>query len=801
MFKNYFKTAWRNLLKDKQFSLLNLLGLSTGLACVLLIYLWVSDELSVDKFNANDSRLYQVIKTAPGADGSISTYLTTPGLLGQSMQNELPEVRYATVVRAEEFDERAGIISINDKRFKANFEFIDQNFFKVFSYTIIDGNANEFASNKYGVLLSDKMALKLFSTTQNLTGKTIGWNSGEFTGSYIVSGVFKSPPANATDQFDLMFNYKMYQSKESQDLANWGSNNQYTYLLLKKGTDVDAFNKKIKDFTKEKIKQFYPGDKGLLHWEGDIFVQKYSDGYLHGNYVNGKISGGRIEYVKLFSVIAIFILVIACINFMNLSTAKASRRMKEVGIKKVVGASKGSLILQYIGESILMAFASLMIALLLVELLLPAFRGITGKDITLQLNANLILSVIAITIITGLIAGSYPALYLSHFKPVSILKGKLIASSGESFIRKGLVVFQFTISVVLIVSVLVVYQQMKLIQTTNLGFNKSNVIRFSNDGNLKNNISPFLAEVKTLPGVMNATTESGDFFGQASHGGSGIDWDGKDPNLGIEYYGNDVGDDFFETMDLHIAEGRSFSKAFADSSSVIFNEAAIKAMGLKNPVGKTVSLWGEKKQIVGIVKDYHFKSLYDKITPSFLVYNPNADYTLVRIKAGNEKQDITGIKNLFAKFNNGLEFNYSFLDDDYNKLYASEQRVSTLSKYFAGIAILISCLGLFGLAAFTAQKRQKEIGIRKVVGASVTNVVTMLSKDFLVLVSISLLIAIPLSWWLMNSWLQGFAYRIHISPLVFLMAGFSVALITLITISFQSIKAAVANPVKSLRTE
>jgi ABC-type antimicrobial peptide transport system permease subunit len=801
MFKNYLKIAWRNLIKDRQFSLLNLLGLSTGLACALLIYLWVSDELSVDKFNANDSQLYQVMKTAPDADGGISTYPSTPGLLGQSMQNELPEVQYATVVRPEEFDESAGIISIDNKRFKAGSEYVDENFFKVFSYIILDGNATGFASDLYGVLLSDKMALKLFGTTQNVTGKTVEWNRGAFTGSYVVSGVFQSPPSNATDQSDLLFNYKLYASKEAKDLAFWGSNNQYTYLLLKKGTDVTAFNKKIKDFTKEKIKQFYPDDKGLLHWEGDIFVQKYSERYLHNNYVNGTVSGGRIEYVKLFSIIAIFILVIACINFMNLSTAKASRRMKEVGIKKVVGASKGSLILQYIGESIAMAFASLAIALLLVELLLPAFREITGKDLRLQLNANLVVSAVFITIITGLIAGSYPALYLSNFRPVSILKGRFVTSSGESRIRKGLVVFQFTISVVLIVSVLVIYQQMKLIQTTNLGFNKSNVIRFSNDGNLKNNVTPFLAEIKKLPGVMNATTENGDFFGQASHGGSGIDWDGKDPNLGIEYYGNDVGDNFFETMDLHIVEGRPFSRAFSDSSSVIFNEAAIKAMGLKNPIDKTVSLWGEKKQIVGVVKDYHFKSLYDRISPSFLVYNPNSGNTLVKIKAGMEPQTIAAIKNLFTKFSNGLDFNYSFLDDDYNRLYASEQRVAVLSKYFAGIAILISCLGLFGLAAFTAQKRQKEIGIRKVIGASVANVVAMLSKDFLILVSISLFIAVPLSWWLMNHWLQSFAYRINISPLVFLLTALSVVLITLFTISFQSIKAAMANPVKSLRAE
>lgn len=801
MVKNYFKTAWRNLIKDKQFSFLNLLGLSTGLACVLLIFLWVNDELSVDKFNVNDNDLYQVMKTSPNADGTVTTYPSTQGLLGQSMQNELSEVQYATVVRAETSDEASGIISTSNKRFKASSEFVDQNFFKVFSYRIIDGNINGFASNKYGVLLSDKMALRLFKTTQNITGKTIEWSRGEFTGSYIVSGVFQSPPENATDQFDLIFNYQMLlQSKEAKYIADWGSNSEHTYLLLKKGTDVNAFNKKIKDFTKEKIKQFYPGDKGMLHWEGDIFVQKYSDRYLHGNYINGKISGGRIEYVKLFSIIAIFILVIACINFMNLSTAKASRRMKEVGIKKVVGASKGSLILQYIGESILMAFASLIIALLLVELLLPAFREITGKDISLHFNINLIGAAISIALITGLIAGSYPAFYLSGFKPVSILKGKLITSSGESWIRKGLVVFQFTISVGLIVSVLVVYQQMKLIQTTNLGYNKDNILTFSNDGDIKNNLTPFFTEIKKLPGVINVTSESGDFFGRANHSGSGIDWEGKDPNLGIEYYGTKVSANFFETMNLPIVDGREF-RGDADTSSVIFNQSAIAAMGLKNPVGKMVSLWGHRKQIVGVVKDYHFKSLYEKVGPSFIEYQPNNETTLVKITAGNEKQTLAGIKNLFSKFNNGLEFNYSFLDDDYNKLYASEHRVAVLSKYFAVIAILISCLGLFGLAAFTAQKRQKEIGIRKVIGASVSSVVTMLSKDFLILVSISLLIAVPLSWWLMNNWLQSFAYRIKIMPWIFVIAGFSVIVITLLTISFQSIKAAIANPVKSLRTE
>jgi len=802
MIKNYLKLAWRNLIKDRQFTFLNLLGLATGLACVLLIYLWVSDELSIDKFNTNDSRLYQVLKKNPDGNSAIDVGETTQGLLAQSMAKELPQVEFATCLRKERDQ---GILSFDDKRIKANPAFAGRDFFNVFSYQFISGDKHNALSDISGVLLSDKTALKLFNTT-NVVGKTIKWDfkdNVDFSDVYKIAGVFKAPPSNATDQFDVLFPFDLYANKMAGgmgDVTFWGSNMASTYVVLKPGTKVNAFNNKIKDFTKAKISALYAG-KGFEQYEGELFIQKYSDRYLYNNFVNGLQSGGRIEYVKLFSIIAIFILVIACINFMNLSTAKASRRMKEVGIKKVVGASRSSLVFQYIGESMLMAFTSLLIALLIVVLLFPPFKQVTGKEINLQLNTSLIISIISITFITGLIAGSYPALYLSGFKPVSILKGKLNTSSGESWIRKGLVVFQFTISVILIVSVLVVYKQMKLIQTTNLGYNKDNVIRFSNDGNLTNNLSAFITELKNIPGVINASDVDGDLTGHYSHAGGGISWEGKDPNLHIEYYGNAADDDYFETMSLQMSEGRAFSKNFTDSSSVIFNQSAIAAMGLKNPVGKTVSLWGEKKRIIGVVKDYHFQSLYNKIGPAFFTFSTVNPTTVAKIKTETEKQTIAGIEKLYNRYNSGLDFSYAFLDDDYNALYASEQRVALLSKYFAGIAILISCLGLFGLAAFTAQRRQKEIGIRKVIGASVSNVVSMLSKDFLVLVFIALLLAIPISWWAANEWLQSFAYRISVSPLVFVVTSVSVVLITLLTISFQTIKAAIATPVKSLRTE
>jgi len=803
MIKNYLKGAWRNLIKDRQFTLLNLIGLSSGLACALLIYLWVTDELSIDKFNDKDNQLYEVLKKGTDGTGSVQISKHTQGLLAQSMAEELPEVEYAVPVRK---DENNSILSFDDKHIKIKHEFAGKDFFNVFSYPLINGNTNK-VSGVSGVFLSDQLALKLFNTT-DVAGKIIRWDykdgDVDFSGIYEVSGVYKIPPPNATNQFDLLAPFDLYAKKHAGgmgDITFWGSNMASTFIILKKGTNVNAFNKKIKDFAIEKVKSLYPKED-LQKWEGTLFTRRYSDGYLYNNYVNGELSGGRIEYVKLFSIIAIFILVIACINFMNLSTAKASRRVKEVGIKKVVGASRRTLVLQYMGESMLMAFASLLVAIGFVALLLTPFKEITGKEFNLHFDTGFIFSVVAITFITGLIAGSYPALYLSGFKPIMVLKGKLNTSPGESWIRKGLVVFQFTISVMLIVSVLVVYRQMTLIQTTNLGYNKDNIIHFSNTGKLSDNLSPFISEVKNIPGVVFASGADGDFLGRAGHSGGGIDWEGRDPNLGLQYYGVGVDYDFMEMMGLQMADGRVFSRSYgSDSSSVIFNESAIAAMGLKNPVGKTVSLWGRKKQIIGVVKDYHFESLYKKVGPAFLECFQNNDNILVKIKAATEKETIAAIEKLYKGYNEGLPFEYKFLDDDYEALYSSEQRVAVLSRYFAGIAILISCLGLLGLAAFTAQRRQKEIGIRKVVGASAGNIATILSTDFLKLVVMALLIAVPSSWWAANQWLQSFAYRINIDAGIFLITAASVILITLLTISFQTIKAAIANPVKSLRTE
>ncbi len=797
----YLKIARRNLLKHRQFTLLNLLGLSTGLACALLIYLWVQDELSIDTFNKKDSQLYQVMKTSNNGDGSIETHETTPGLLAQSMANEIPEIEYAVpVVVMDSYGENKGIMKANDKVVKACAQFGGKDYFNVFSYRLLQGNKNSIMADPHGVILSDQLARKLFNTTNNLAGKTITWDQGDkLNGEYTITGVFEAPPTNASVQFDCIFSFDHYYNtfRDQYGLDKWYSNNPHTYVIVKNGTDVTQLNNKIKDFTKVKYKQAH-GEE-FLKYEGDIFLQRYATKHLYNHYENGVITGGRIEYVRLFSIIAVFIVLIACINFMNLATAKAAGRLKEVGIKKVTGASRRSLIAQYLGESILMSLFSVFIALVLIVLLLPSFNAITGKQLHLVITPRLLLAIAGITTLTGIVAGSYPALYLSGFNPVNILKGQLKTSAGELWVRKGLVVFQFALSAIFIISVLVVYKQMQLIQTQNLGYNKNNIIRFANEGNLRKGLTPFLTEVKRLPGVVNASSMSGDFTGNHS-GGGGINWEGKQKR--IEFAGVDAEYDLFETMGLQMVQGRTFSRQFsADSNAVIFNEAAIAAMGLANPVGKTVIMWGKKKQIVGVVKNFHFESLYSQVTPFFIRCGHNNENVIVKIKAGQERATIAQLKELYTRFNQGLDLEYAFLDEDYRKLYAAEERVAVLSRYFAALAIIISCLGLFGLAAFTAQKRQKEIGIRKVVGATVHQIVLLLSKDFLKLVMLAVLIAFPLAWWVLNHWLHHFAYRVSIGAWLFVVSAAAILLITIITISFQAIKAALVNPVKSLKTE
>ena len=788
MLKNYLKIAWRNLQKDRQFTFLNLVGLSTGLACAFMIYLWVNDELYVDKFHEKDQRLYQVLANQKNSN-DIRTIEETNALLARTLKDEMPEVEYSAGLLPSSWYGKI-TLSAKDNNIKAKGHFADKDFFNVFSYHLLQGDKNSVLKDKNSIVISKDLALKLFHTTENIIGKPVEW---EHQTGYIVSGIFENAPANSSDQFDYLIPLDKFLDMNPWQ-KNWGySSDPSTYIVLKEGTNIDQFNRKIAGFMKTK----YPETNEIL------FTRLYSKGYLYGKYENGIQSGGRIDYVRLFSIIAIFILVIACINFMNLSTAKASRRMKEVGIKKVIGASRGTLIFQYLGESMLMTFISLAIAIVLVALLLPQFNAITDKQLALHFDKTLILIIFGIGCITGLLSGSYPALYLSGFNPITTLKGKLKTSVSELLIRKGLVVFQFALSVIFIIAVVVVYQQVHYIQTKNLGYNKDHIINFDMTEITVQNSNNFLAAVKNIPGVVNASTM--DHGGLYDFGTSVPFWEGKDPkdiiqisNVGINY-------GMIETLGLQIVAGRGFLKRLSsDSAEVILNEAAANTLGIKNPIGKKIALFdgdGTRK-IVGIVKDFHFQSLHENVKPFALrlVYQYTAS-VMAKIKAGTEKQTIEQLGKLYSKYHPGFPFDYRFLDDDFQKQYTAEKHVATLSKYFGGLAILISCLGLFGLAAFTAERRFKEIGIRKVLGATARNVVIMLSTDFLKLVLIAIIIAFPLAWWATNQWLDSFAYHIHINITVFFIAGILTILITLLTISFQAIKAALANPVNSLKSE
>ena len=707
MWRHHLKISFRNFQRERSTFLINLIGLSTGLACTLLIALWVMDELKFDKFHKKDAQLYQVLQHIPVNENDVLTWEWTPGILAPTLKEEMPEVELATHVTTLG---SKGIIVKGDSRFQAKERYVSPNFFELFSYKIIEGDKATILQDKRSVVLTKDLAIKLFNTTKNVVGQTIKWERRwrEVGGQFIVSAIIDNPPIHSTLPFEVLFSYDFY-VENKPDLLEWKNSGPLTFITLKEGTDVKQFDQKIAGLIQRNKDD---GEKEVL------FTRKYEDRYLYGNYENGVQAGGRITYVRLFSIIACFILLIACINFMNLSTAKATRRLKEVGVKKAIGADRKALISQYLSESFLVTFIALGLALFFVKLGMPTFNEITGKSLVLAWNTPLVLAGLGITLLTGLIAGSYPALYLSGFDPASIFKGKTIKSVGELYARKGLVVFQFALSIILIVAVVVVYEQIQLIQNKNLGYEKDNIIVLQKRGNLEQDLATFLNEVKNITGVVNASTIDGDLMGNYGYTTS-MHWEGDDQeNNPIRFGTMIVGKDIIETLDMELLEGKDFTES-NDFGAYIFNEAAIKAMGMKDPVGKTVKRRGNDHRIIGVVKNFHFESLYEEVKPCYLRLGTYGNNILVKIKAGQEQATLATLKKYYRGFNPDLPFEYQFLDENYQRLYAAEQRVAILSKFFAGIAILISCLGLFGLAAFTAQRRKKEIGIRKVLGASV----------------------------------------------------------------------------------
>lgn len=795
MFRHNFLLTFRNFNRYRSSFLINLTGLSTGLACFLLIYLWAYDELSYDKFHEHDKQLYQAMLHHESS-GSITTGSGTQAMLAKAMAEEIPEVELAVEDSDPMWFGDNFTLSEGETNFKARGKYAGEAYFQMFSFGIIQGEKSKVLSDKKSIVISESLARKIFKTSEDVVGKFIDWNYRNFKGSVSISGVFKDIPSNSSDRFDFVLPYELLKDRIGEESIHWGNFNAITHVLLKEGTDVTALNAKIKNFIKKKSERS----------KASLFVRPFSDRYLYDTYENGVQAGGRIEYIKLLSIVAIFILFIACINFMNLSTARASRRVKEVGVKKTIGASRTALVFQYLSESTLLVFISIIVSLVIVVLLLPQFNSITGKDLSLPLSLEWIMIILGISLITGLLSGSYPALYLSGFNPISVLKGKLNTSVGEMWARKGLVVFQFSVSVILIVSVMVVYYQIDYVQTKNLGYKRDNVIIFPNEGAAIAHPDVFMDKLKEIPGVIDCAGSAHTFTEASGAATSGIGWEWKDPEeqvwfaLATVYYG------VTETLGMEMKSGRSFSRKFgAEESNVLFNERAIEAMGFTDdePIGKTVNVWGKEKTIVGVVKDFHFQSMHEEVQPMLFRFNKEQSIRnfMVKIETGTERETLSRIESFYHKFNPGYALQFKFMDQMYQAQYVAEQRISVISRYFAGIAIVISCLGLFGLAAFTVERRLKEVGIRKILGSGSLSIIYMLSKDFSKMVCSAIIVALPISYIITKKWLDGFAYRIDLEWWFFIGAGLVALLIAWLTVGIQTIKGARIKPVDCLRDE
>ncbi|MEO9482742.1 MAG: ABC transporter permease [Ekhidna sp.] len=789
MLKYNLKVALRGFFRFKASFLINLIGLSSGLLCVFLIYLWVNSEMTIDKFHANDERLYQV-KQNINIINKVETIDAAPALLSKVLKEELPGVENATAIIPHGTYGTGGIVQFEDKRLKVMDQFATETFFEVFSFPLKKGLPHQVLADKQNVVLSEDLAIKLFGKEVDPIGKQIVWEKRGKTKTYFVSGVFENVPANSTLQFNLVFSLENFLDRYPH-IRDWGNSDPRTFIVLDENADAAVINNKINKLIKQK-------------WEGyrhSFLVQKFSEIYLYGTYENGLPQKGRMQYVEIFSIIAAFILLIACINFMNLSTARASRRLKEIGVKKSMGVSRFSIGIQFVFEAFLLSLFSLIVALTVVQFFLPVFNRIVDKNLTLHVDLQF-LSVCGIVLLAvTLLAGSYPALYLSGFKPIQILKGKMTNSLSDLWIRKGLVIFQFCATSLLISSVLVITSQIDYIMNKNLGYDKEQVIYFNTDGNIDENSSTFIHELKKIPGVENAALFGHDLLGDKGMT-TGLSWEGKDPEAKIRFANLEIGYDLIETFGMEMVQGRSYSNAFGDESAkIILNEKAIEVMGLEDPIGKTIKIWRRDREIIGVVKNFHLESLHDEILPCFMQYYPELSSVIIRIHPQNQLETIAQIEELYLQFNPELGFNFRFFDQEYEALYKSEMQMSNLSQSFAIIAIIISCLGLFGLVTFTAEKRQKEIGIRKVLGASVRQLMVLLSADFMKLIFISILISAPVSYFLVRSWISSFVYRIDLNISYFLAAGLLSIAIALLTISTQTIKTAAANPVDSLKDQ
>lgn len=786
MLKHYLILTIRNFKRSKASFLVNLVGLTSGITCSLLIYLWINDEMSFDRSLKHDERLFQVIEHRD-VNGSIQTTENTNGFLANALASEIPEIESAVVTTPENFFPPF-TLNATGEMIKRTGKFADKDFFRVFSFDFLYGNVEQVLSDKNSVVISESLAKAMFASAENSMGQTVSWETMNITKEVRVSGVFKDVPHNSSQQFDFVLPFDAFRDimgMTSQQM-NWNNSEPFrTYFITHGGVDITALDLKLRKIL---------SSKSSAARDRQLSLRRYSDQYLYGQYENGKASGGRIQYVILISLVAGFIMLIACINFVNLSTAKAIVKGKETGIKKAIGAQRKTLIAQFMIESTVITSIAVFLSLALTALLLPEFNVITGKKLLLVFDMRTSIVLLTLTVITSALAGGYPAFYLSGFSPARTLRGQLATSRAEVISRKGLTVFQFGFSIIFIAAVIITHEQLDFIQTRNLGFDKENVIYFDAEGKVPQNLQTFLSEIRKVDGVSAASSMLGNIIW-----GDGeelpVSIDGK--TLTLHHRAVNYG--LLELLNLEVIAGRSFSPDFPTGiDKVVCNEAALKALEIEDPVGKAIG----GREILGVVRDFHFQSFRREVKPMVIRLEPQAVTTvMVRIQPGSEMRTIGKIQEFYARYNTGFMFDYHFLDESFEEQYMGEKRVSTLARYAAGLAMLISCLGLFGLTSFSLERRAKEISIRKILGSTVPGILVLLSTDYARIIFVAILMAVPTSFFLATQWLDGFAYRIDLKIWYFIVAPVLILLTGAVSIAIQSMKVATANPVTHLKTE
>jgi putative ABC transport system permease protein len=806
MFRNYLKIAWRNLLRNRWFSLINILGLSIGLGTCLIIIFFVNNELSYDRFNKKIDRIARVY-----FEGNIHGEKVKEAIvmapLAEAVKNDYPEVEEA--IRLRSYDGTPKLIT-NGKEFKYDaLAYVDANFFHVFTLPFIKGDSKTALVEPNSVVLTKDVAQKYFGNSEAI-GKTIRFKKENST-PLKITGIIENIPGNSHFQFGLLASMSGLEAAKEKD---WIGADYFTYVLLKDKKDFEKLEVKLpglvdryvapqmEEGTGQTIAEFRKSGNNLT-----FHLQRLSDIHLHSDFLYDLSIPGDIRIVYSFSAIALFMLLIACINFMNLSTAGASKRSKEIGVRKVLGSSKGEIVRQFLVESTLIAAIALVLSLILIKAALPFFNSLSGQQLALGFTEKLLLVpvLLGVVIFTGLLAGSYPAFYLSSFMPITMLRGKSNLLRGSVNVRSALVVFQFFISIVLIISTSIVYKQLAYIRNKTLGYNKDKVMVISNVGALGNKMDIFKKLLQNDPVVMDVSASR--YLPGSSLSDIFYITTERHPEQMIKTLRYEVDEQYIPTLGIQLKEGRNFSKQYGtDSLAVIVNETAVKTMGLReDPLGQIITRTNSGKKelyhIIGVVNDFHFKSLHEHIAPLVMTLSSDPGNLIVKLNAANMQEFISKLKNRFVACGSEDPMDYTFLDERYNNAYKMEQKAGKVLGVFASLTIFIACMGLFGLVKFAAEQRTKEIGIRKILGASATQLSVLISKDFLRLILMACIAGFPVAWWIMHQWLQDYVYHTDISWWLFMIAGSIAALVALITVSFQSIKVSLANPVKALRTE